>query len=139
LIAAGVYAACGVVFGYLSAHAASQFGVLAWRWSAWAVSATTFGWQIIYERRLGSPRRTTARHAASAAALGALGLAALALHHSISEGRHLPPLLMSSVVVWPVIVFVPAFIVAWLAASAISAHPGGAEGASPSDDRDHER
>lgn len=94
---------------------------LVWRWAAWVVSATAFGWQILFERRtLGSPARRAAVRSASASAIGACGLAGLAIYHSLSTGQRPPALLILSLVLWPAIVFVPAFFVAWIAARLIS-------------------
>jgi hypothetical protein len=119
IVAAGVvYLAAGLVFGALAGQAASTQTRVAWRWAAWLVSAIVFGAHILYERiSLRSPSRVAALHVASAAALGAFGLAAAANIHALNTPTHRPaPLLLASLAIWPLITAIPAFIVAWVAA-----------------------
>src|SRR5262245_18599595 len=108
----------GLVFGALAGNAASHSMLVAWRWAAWVVSAAAFGAHIVYEQVwLRSSPRTTALHVSSAACLGSFGLAAAANLHAVIVSppqHHL--LLILSLVIWPVMTALPAFIVALIAA-----------------------
>lgn len=116
--AALLYLAAGLLFGALAGAAASSQGRVAWRLTAWVVSAIVFGAHIIYEQeRLRSPATTAALHAALGAALGAFGLAAAANIHSVmaAQQQHAFALRLS-LVIWPVMAALPAFLVALVAA-----------------------
>jgi len=116
LIAIGlIYAAVGIVFAVPATH------VQLWRMAAWLVSAIAFGAHIVHERfRLRNNPLTAAWHVALAAALGAFGLAVGANVHAwitaSPDARR--GLLLLALLLWPVITFIPAFIVA-LALSAV--------------------
>jgi hypothetical protein len=118
LLAAAIYAVVGLTFGAL-ANSASNQSRIAWRWAAWLVSILTFAAHIGYEayvRR--SLRRTAAATVALAAALGAFALAAAANVHRLTSrpgtaDSHAVALGLS-LVLWPAIVFVPAFVVAFI-------------------------
>jgi len=92
------------------------------RLASWAVSAVVFGSHIWYEvRRAGGAPAGTALRNALAVALGGFLLAAVATLHALSVGsaRVVPQLV--ALVAWPVLLAVPAFLVAWGAASAMRA------------------
>ncbi|MEJ7809593.1 MAG: hypothetical protein WKG32_04165 [Gemmatimonadaceae bacterium] len=113
-----MYVVAGIVFGALAGQAASHQVRVAWRWAAWVVSAIAFGAHIVYEQlRLRSSPRITALHVASAAGLGAFGLAVAANVHAQTVS---PPqqslLLVLSLAIWPVMTALPAFVVALVAA-----------------------
>lgn len=113
-----VYAVAGIVFGALAGQAASHQVRVAWRLAAWVVSAIAFGAHIVYEQlRLRSSPRITALHVASAAGLGAFGLAVAANVHAqtVSPPQH-SLLLVLSLAIWPVMTALPAFVVALVAA-----------------------
>jgi len=114
-----VYFIAGIVFGALAGQAASHQMVVAWRWAAWVVSAIAFGGHIVYEQvRLRSSPTITAFHVASAAGLGALGLAVAANVHAQAVSPHQHSLiLVLSLAIWPVITALPAFVVALVAAA----------------------
>ena len=112
------YLVTGIVFAALAARASSHQGVVTWRLAAWVISGAAFVAQIGYEQaRLRSSARTSALHAALAAALGAFGLAAAALIH-----RHgvAGPTGYAAFLVWPVLVFIPAFVAAFAVAVVLS-------------------
>ena len=112
-----VYLAAGIGFGALAGQAASTEGRAAWRWAAWIVSAIAFGAHIIYEQmRLRSSPRITALRVASAAGLGAFGLAVAANLHARTLSAPHSLLLVLSLVIWPVLTALPAFAVALVAA-----------------------
>src|SRR5262249_12883614 len=106
-------------FGMLSGSSASNQGRIAWRLAAWAASAVVYGAHIAYEHfRLRNSPHSTALHAAVAVAIGGFGLAVAATVHSVlaaSPDRRLH-LFALALVVWPVAVALPAYLVA-LAAS----------------------
>ncbi len=118
LAAAAVYAVSGILFAVFAWEAASHQMRVFWRLAAWVVSAVAYGAQIGYEHfRLRSSARTLALHVSAAAALGAFALAAWANVHSHLRG---PVMLKVSLVLWPVLTAVPAFVVALVAAVVLS-------------------
>jgi len=118
LLVGFVYLGAGIVFGALAGRAPSMQERVAWRWAAWAVSAIVFGAHIIYEQVwLGSTPRITALRVSLAAGLGAFGLAAAANLHTMSVSPDKHSLLLGlSLVIWPIITALPAFVVALVAA-----------------------
>jgi hypothetical protein len=119
LLLGALYFVVGILSGELAGAAASHRMVVAWRWAAWVISAIAFGGHIVYEQvRLRSSPVITALHVSSAAGLGAFGLAVAANVHaqSVSPGRH-SLLLILSLVIWPIMTALPAFVVALAAAA----------------------
>ena len=113
------YCAVGLVFGILAGQAAAPEMRIAWRRAAWVVSAIAFGAHLVYDqvRLRGSPRITALR-VSSAAALGAFGLAVAANIHARSVAPdERSPILLPSLVIWPVVTAVPAFVVALVSAT----------------------
>ena len=104
------YAVVGILFAMPTTH------VHAWRLAAWVVSAIGYTAHIAYELfRLKNPPGSAALHVALAVGLGAFGLAVGANIHSLSAGstdQHRQLLLLLSLVIWPVITALPAFLVA---------------------------
>ena len=103
------YALVGIVFAWPVEHAR------AWRLAAWVVSAVAFAAHLGYEHfRFHNRRPRAALRVASAAALGAFGLAVGANLHSLSvpstAGQR--RLLLIALAAWPAIAAVPAFLVA---------------------------
>lgn len=118
LLLSAVYATAGIVFGRLAGQAATPQERVGWRWAAWIVSAVAFGAHIVYEQiRVRSSPRITALRVASAAGLGAFGLAVAANVHAqtVSQREHSLALALS-LAIWPVITALPAFVVALVAA-----------------------
>ncbi len=118
LVAGVTYFAVGILFGTLAGWAASGQTRGAWRLAAWGIGAAVFAVHIGYEHvRLRSSPPITAWHAALAVALGAGGLAVAALVHSsaASSGRRYIAFLA-----WPVLVGLPAFLVALAVASVLA-------------------
>jgi hypothetical protein len=103
-----LYALVGITFALPTSHAR------AWRWAAWMVSGAVYVVHLGFERfRLRNSCLLTALHVASAAALGAFGLAVGAIIHSFSvntTSQH-QRLLLIALAAWPVITGVPAFLV----------------------------
>lgn len=88
------------------------------------VSAVVYAAHIGYERfRLLNPPRSTALHVALGAAVGAFGLAAAAIVHSLITGTGSLRLLRIALVIWPLITAVPAFLVALVLTRLLSRLP----------------
>ena len=129
LALAGVlYAITGVTFSALSRDAGSDTARSLSRLGAWAISAIVYAAHIAWEQ-LSRRRRpvVTAWHAALGVALGAFLLAVAATVHSLqTPGAHVRSILIA-LPVWPVLTGLPAFLVAWAAAAALTlVRPSGA-------------
>lgn len=117
LLVGGVYFAIGMLSGELAGRAVSMQLRVAWRWAAWLVSAAIFGAHILYEHisQHSSPR-IAAFYVSVAAALGAFGLAVAAnVHAYVASAREHALALGLSLVIWPVMTLLPAFVVALIA------------------------
>ena len=123
LLVGVLYLAAGIVFGALAGRAASNQMRVTWRLAAWVISAAAFATHIGYEQlRLRSSPRTTALHVSLAAALGAFGLAVAANIHSLTAAgpQQQGHALTLSLVIWPVLTGLPAFLVALTVAVGLS-------------------
>jgi hypothetical protein len=125
LLVGAIYALAGLVFGARAGEASSQQIRVAWRLAAWAVSAAAFGVHIAYEHiRVRSAPRPAALRVASAAALGAFALAVAANLHRLQARAAAPDdhaaALGLSLVLWPAITALPAFVVALVAAALLA-------------------
>ena len=108
ILAGTLYLIIGVGFAPLSVPS-----VFFWRLAAWMVSAVVYVAHIGYEHfRIRSSPRLTALHVAFGAAVGAFGLAAAAIVHSMVTGTGNLRLLGFALLIWPLITGVPAFVVA---------------------------
>ncbi|MDB4890771.1 MAG: hypothetical protein JWL61_2626 [Gemmatimonadetes bacterium] len=117
-----VYLVAGVVLGALAGRAGSIQERNIWRWAAWVISAIAFGLHIVYEQvKVGSSARLTALRVSLAVGIGAFGLAAAANVHaqSVSPTKH-SVLLLLSLIIWPVMTALPAFVVALIAAAILA-------------------
>jgi len=114
LIMGIIYCFDVIIFGKIAGWSKSPIMVTIWRLASWLTSALFFTIHIWYEHyRLSNPPRKTALHTSLAAALGAFGLAVAANLHGqfVSSANQL--LLLLSLVIWPLLTVVPAFIVAF--------------------------
>lgn len=110
LLAGTLYLIIGVGFAPLSVPS-----VFFWRLAAWIVSAVVYAAHIGYEQfRIRSSPHSTALHVASGAAMGAFGLAAAAIVHSLLTGTGNLRLLSIALLAWPLITGVPAYVVAFV-------------------------
>ena len=112
-----IYALVGIVFALPTTH------VKAWRLAAWGISSVAYAAHIWHERfRLRNSVVAAALHVASAAALGAFGLALGANIHSLCLGSTAEHrrLLLLSLGLWPALVAVPAFLLALAVTSLLS-------------------
>src|SRR5205823_2850541 len=113
-----LYLVAGIVFAALAKSAGSHQLVVAWRLTAWLISAAAFAAHIWYENvRLRSSPTTTAFHAAVAVAWGAFGLAVAASFHAQSTHQHFPAFALAA---WPLVTALPSFLVALAAAAVLT-------------------
>jgi hypothetical protein len=103
------YSVTSVVLALPSTHAQL------WRFAAWGAAGVLLSMHVAYERfRLGNAPLTAALHVGLGAAIGGFGIALTANVHSVlvaAPSRNLS-LLRLSLVFWPVITALPAFLVA---------------------------
>jgi hypothetical protein len=119
LLAGTLYLIIGVGFAPLSVPS-----VFFWRLAAWIVSAVVYAAHIGYEHfRFGRSPRSTALHVAFGAAVGAFGLAAAAIVHSLFTGTGNLRLLRIALLIWPLVTAVPAFAVALVLTAALARLP----------------
>jgi hypothetical protein len=113
----------GVVYfvvGYGSAAfdpSVSDQNRFTWRLAAWVVSAIVFAAHIGHEHFwLGNSPRSTAFHAATAVAIGAVGLAMAATIHALLVPSTTPFVrFLLAWIIWPAATALPAFLVAYVA------------------------
>jgi hypothetical protein len=111
ILAGVLYCAIGIVF----ALPANQ-GRL-WRLAAWVISAAIYAAHIGYEHfQMGNSPRVTALHTALAVAIGAFGLAVAANVHELWVASSYRLSIALALVAWPVLIALPAFVVALVAA-----------------------
>jgi len=111
------YAIVGIATSSLNGAEASATLVKLTRFGAWGVSLLAFLAQIVVERtRLRVGPRSVAADAALATAIGALVLAVRATMHAASIGRFEDRYALA-LVLWPLLLAIPAFIVAFGLAS----------------------
>jgi hypothetical protein len=118
-----VYCALGVIFARMAGYVGGGRATVAWRLAAWVGSAIIFAAHIVYEQfRLRNSTGVVAFHAATAAAVGAFGLAVMAAFHRAWSSPSGAPLHLYALalVAWPLITGLPAFVVA-LVVSAVLA------------------
>src|SRR6266704_3438898 len=116
-----VYLAAGFVFGVLAGGTASNQMRAAWRMMAWLVSAVAFALHIRYEyTRLHNPPVAAAGHVSTGVAIGAFGLALAANIHALTTGSTHRRALGLSLVLWPLLTAIPAFLVALAATSLLA-------------------
>ena len=114
------YAGIGVVTAALSRGASSGEMRQIWRLAAWALSLGVFAASFGDERsRSGGAPATTALRAALPVALGGFLLAVWATVHAMSTGAGRFAAHLIALVAWPLLLFVPAFLVAWAAAAVL--------------------
>ena len=127
LLAGTLYLIIGVGFATLSIPS-----VFFWRLAAWMVSAVVYAAHIGYEHfRIRSLPRSAALNVAIGSAVGAFGLAAAAIGHSLVTGTGNLRLLRIALLIWPLITGAPAFVVA-LVLSAVLARVSRCKPAAPS-------
>ena len=113
-----VYLIVGVAFPNPSASNKMQF---MWRLAAWSTCAVAFVIHIGFEyfRLRNSPRRT-ALHVSLSVAVGAFSLAAAANIRALRTGTGNQRLLALALLIWPIIIGVPAFVAALTVAAGLA-------------------
>ena len=119
-----VYFVIGMVFAAL-ANPASDQERFTWRLAAWVASAIVFATQLGYEHyRLGNSPHVTALHAAMAVAVGAFLLAFKATAGAVMVPSHAPYWrYLLALALWPILTSLPAFLVAFAAATVLAHLP----------------
>ena len=111
------YAVVGIAFPNPSTAGEAQ---RIWRLAAWITSFILFGIQIWYEHfRFYNRPLKTALHVAVSAAIGAFALAVAANIHALNSTGTNSGLLIASLILWPIFIGVPAFVVAILIATVL--------------------
>jgi len=120
LIIGAIYCIDGIVFGKFAGLSKSHTMVFIWRLASWLTCALLFAGHIWYEyfRYSNSPRKT-ALYTSSAAAVGAFGLAVAANIHAQFVTSANQILLALSLIIWPILTAVPAFIIVFIITSII--------------------
>ena len=114
LLAGVAYVVIGRVFAVPTDH------VQAWRLAAWAISGVVYAAHIWYEHfTLRNSPRVAGAHVAMAVAIGGFGLAVAGLIHSLSSGSGIRPAWLIAIVIWPVMLAIPAFLGAYVAGSVL--------------------
>lgn len=121
LVAGVAYGVVGMVTAALAGSAGSRAGVTGWRLAAWALSLAIFVGQLRASRAIAerSPA-SAALEVALGVALGALLLAAVGPVRGHWHDPNLARVAVLSVVVWPVMTGVPAYVVAYVVQRAVS-------------------
>ena len=109
-----IYVAVGAVFGALAGAAGQTPARTAWRAAAFLVSGLVYLAHLAFERTTARVA-TASLHVALAVAIGAFGLALSANLHSLSVETGNRALLRWSLVIWPLMTGLPAFVGALVA------------------------
>ena len=111
LAASFIYVAIGVGFGTLAGAAGQTPARTVWRAAAFLLSGIIYGAHLALERKTARVLASSL-HVAVAVAIGAFGLALSANVHSLSVETANRALLRMSLVIWPLMTGLPAFVVA---------------------------
>ena len=91
-----------------------------WRLAAWAASAVVYAVHIWYEHsRLRNRPQVTATHVAAGVAVGGFTLALAGMMRSWWMTSNVRPAWLLALVVWPAVTAAPAFVGAFVAATAL--------------------
>ena len=112
LIPSVAYVLIGVGTAALAGMATSPGAVKGWRLAAWLLSLGVFGMHLASERRRHHRALAVATRVALGVALGALGLAAFGPVRSHWGEPSRLKLIVLSLVAWPLLTGLPAFVVA---------------------------
>jgi uncharacterized protein (DUF486 family) len=120
LIIGAIYCIDGIIFGKFAGWSKSHTMVFIWRLAAWLTCALLFAGHIWYEyfRYSNSPSKT-ALYTSSAAAVGAFGLAVAANIHAQFVTSANQILLALSLILWPILTALPAYIFVFVITSII--------------------
>ena len=121
LLLAAAYLLIGIAFAELPVFDTTNAMHVMWRRLAWVVSGIGFAAHIAYGHfRLGNSPHMIATHASIAAALGACGLALAANVHEWKTASSFRPSIAIALIAWPLLIAVPAFVAAIVAAYALN-------------------
>src|SRR5689334_4646803 len=110
LVSGAAYAIIGIGTAVL----ASVTGGKTWRIAAWLFSLAVFALHFAFERRKRAERLGLATRLALGVALGALVVAALGPVRAHWAEASRTKLVLLSLIAWPILTGVPAFLVAWV-------------------------
>ena len=120
LIVGAVYCLIGFSFGVFASWSKSFQLVVAWRVASFVVSAIVFALHIGYEHfRFRHRAVSVALHTSLAVALGAFGLAVIANVHAFGVAQANHRMLALSLIIWPLMTGLPAFLVALITAAGL--------------------
>jgi len=118
LLTGAIYCAIGIGFSAFAAWSSSQR--VAWNVASFVVSLVVFAVHMGYEYfGIGNRPLIVAWHASLAVALGSFLLAVSANINSLRVANAKHGLLAMALVVWPLMVGIPAFVVALIAAGGL--------------------
>lgn len=122
LLAAAAYVVAGIGTAALAGMTTSAGGVKGWRAAAWLLSLAVFAIHFAIEHRRRVRPSSVALQVALAVSLGAFGVAALGPLRAHWADPSRLRLALLSVVAWPVLTGVPAFLVALLGSFLLDRH-----------------
>lgn len=127
LLAGAAYVVASIGTIALSRVAPFPASVKTWRLAVWLLSLAIFVTHFVIERNRRLPRAAVAARVAIAVAIGAFGVAMLGpvRAHWGDAGRL--KLILLSIVAWPVLTGVPAFVVALIGGLALDRLTGGTQ------------
>lgn len=117
-----LYTAVGFFTGELARSTATTQAGNRWRLAGWVLSFLVFGCHVLFERRrLSKPTVTAALHVAVAVGIGAFALAIAGPVRSHWGAPDFARAAGLSLLLWPIVTAVPAFLVALGAGSLLGA------------------
>ena len=119
LLAGAAYFVVGIATAALAGMASSPSGVKGWRLVAWLLSLAIFSVHFAIERRRSTRGVSVAVRVALGVALGAFVLAAVGPLRSHWSDPSRMKVALLSLVAWPVLTGIPAFLVALVASSVL--------------------
>jgi len=120
IVVGSIYVIVGVASADLAQSATSSEMRQAWRLAAWILSLVVFVGHMLYERaRPGNTTRSLALHVAAAVAIGGFGLAVVGPARAYWGTERFWRVTILSLVLWPLLLGLPAFLVALAAGSAL--------------------
>ncbi len=113
--AALAYVLVGITTAALAGAAASPVGTKSWRLAGWALSLAVFLAHLVFARRRSARSLGAAARVALAVAVAALVLAVVGPVRGHWGEPNIGRVVLLSIVVWPLMTGIPAFVVAFAA------------------------
>jgi hypothetical protein len=127
-----LYTVVGFGTGEMARMASSVRAGNIWRLAGWVLSFLVFAGHLVYERRWRSkPTATAAWHIAVAVGVGAFVLAIVGPVRSHWGAADFGRATLLSLLLWPIVTGVPAFLVALIVGSVLGRVPRDSRGSSP--------